>query len=1413
MRTRLLTALCLLLACGAVSSAEIEWDEAPAVYTINPDGSVLASDGGRSTPDHYLLTNQAYRDFIFEFDIRQAAPIGARARTIVCWGVDPADHGNRKSYFLAGRGITQDAWMHVRLVVLGENVALFMDGSRIAGNPTLYEAPLEEGRVGLLHYYNYNYEFRNLSIVPLTAEAIPAPAEPKIAFDDMGVLTLSWSTPDEYADVLNHRIYRAEGHDVAQDDAFLLGTVRGTEYLDAGVKSNTAYSYLVVRILGEDTPGKPTAPIAVHTGTLPPPPAPSWARAIRRIDDMIRVRWEPGLGGRLRGYQVSRGNTGQEARGARPFAQLLPPDTDHVLIPGTGDAYYAVAAVDPEGKAGPAAVCRAEAHAPEVVAGGGIPEGHPYLQYSREQIDHARAAMAHGEDAGGIADGLRRQTDSATKSPAPVPTEPTDDRGTLPNRLRQVAFAYQLLDDVRYAEYVRDAMVRLAEIYPTLEVRGGRVRMAKTASGLYEAVWYVPIVLAYDMTCDSPAYSAEDRAKIERDFLRLAADLFWVKDYADRSDPRARDLHYKCYNFQAWFISALGLTGLVLRDADMIEHAIDGPYGLKHLLAHDVHDDGIFWERSLGYHHFVISALFPFLQGGYHCNMDLWKLAVPDDYNEDREPLGNYTVGDGDNGPKSMRLMFEGPFYSTFPDLTWPVIGDSSQGPLRAGEPYRAAWEHYRTPELAWLVNRSLPGPTKAAVSGADDAGAQVRVAWDDEYLYIGADIRDQLVRNSHTEPGQVWAGDALWVGLKWLDEPVLSYDFIYGFSPGDFSEVKPVPALFTRFAAARNENSSARYAVEKTKHGYIVEAGIPWSEFVPADAEQGTALKPSDGLELTADFVIYDCDAAAGATTKEKMVGWSRQTDRYDPSHGGRLVFSAEQPEARYAINAPRAEAIAVDGDLGDWAHLPAKVAVIDENSAVTTDSGAASSRAHDLLYTPPDNPGEFTLTGDSFANNGTLREGCSLFPSTGWALLRDHLDSSGWPPMDAVSVNLNYGPYGGGHGHPDTLSIVAFAAGRQIIPDFGSCGYSSAEKGQWTAHTVSHNTITVDGISQYPAGTVDKTWPIDTSSKQAIGSLELFYADPGLKLARASCDTVFEGVRLTRTVALAGNTLLDFHRVESDQEHRYDYVLHIDGSLQAGENALDPATLSDLPDPLGERCGYQHIHNAKTTGPSEAGLLTLWGRNDPEIRISTCPGDAPTELIAAESITTALDRLMPMMILRRTAQSTTFATAIAPASLPAARWQRNETGLWVSHGDGRLFISEDPDEWSEPDDGPRFRGVMFAVNRLGDAAVFSFVGMSELDFPGALRIQADRPISFHITGAAGAAASTLTMAPDSSGRLELGIGELDPIIIDAQAGESYEIPESLEKYAGLRHPSRLTVGDENLSTDRREGNTVMIR
>lgn len=1371
---RTLLCLCLLLGLVTAVTAAVQWDPAPDQYKVSPTGTVDISDGGASLPDLFLLSKDTYENFSFEFDITAGTPGGAQVRSLLVWAVDPADHANRKAFFLPAESFQRGQKHHVRLLVMTERALLYIDENKVSDRPVIYGQPPAAGKVGLLHYYNFDFHIENLKLTTLDTQTLPVPTGLAASLSKTGVGRLTWQAPAGYDGLLTYRLYRSVAKVPTIEPLNLIAETMNTEYLDRNLRSDVRYVYTVVAAVNNKISSAQAKPVALRTGKLPLPLPITDVSAVRRLDGKVRLRWQLSPESRAAGITIYRGQSPALAQSdrAEAVAPRLPLATTEYLATATPAEYYAIGIISPDGQTLSRTICQVTGSAPEVTPGAGVPDKHPYLLYGREQLERTRGLL-QGDEGRQLLDKRRHEADVLITKPAAVPTDVTDEMSALSSKLQQVALTYQLTGDERYARWVRDAVMGYAALYAKLPARSGRVRISKTMSGLYEAVWYVPLVIAYDLVYESPSFSAEDHQTVARDLLRPAADLFWVKNYDDPLDNRPGDLHYKCYNFEAWFISAVGLTGLLLKDADMVEHAIDGPYGLKHLLAHDIQDDGVFWERSFGYHGFVMSALFPFLEAGTHCNLDLYTLAVPDDYNTDREKLLNYCVGDGDNGPKSMRLMFDGPFYATFPDLSWPVVADSGRGPLAPSTYYRAGWEHYGDPRYAWLLGDKAATPIPQ-VKGDMDASAAIRLAYDDQNLYLAAQIKDNVVRNSYSKPDEVWQGDLLWVGLKWNDSKGGPYDLIYGLSPGDFGQVPPVAALFNRFGLAEGTVSAGKYAVVKTADGYNIEFVIPISEIAPREGEHGQPFVPAEGRKLTADFVLYDCDLPKGTTIKEKMVTWSCVTDRYDSTQGGEVVLSATQPAVSRAINAPRATGLAMDGTLTGWDKLPAKAALIDEKSTVMTDASTADgSNLDDYLYLKPSpGSGAFSLQGSKFANNGVLEQGCSLFPSTGFALLRDRLNADGLPPMEATCVNLEFGPYGGGHNHPDKLSLVVFGNGRQVIPDFGSCGYDSPEKGQWTAHTISHNTVTVDGKSQYPTGEMDNTWPADSFDKRAIAKLGFFHGDPVLKAAQANCDTVYDGVKLTRTVAIVANTLFDFYQINSKDTHIYDYALHVDLPLQEASVAL-----TALPDPLGKKCGYQHIHSPQASTPASTALTSLWGKDDEQLRITCAPGE-PTQLITGESITTSLDNLMPMLILRREAKDTTYATILQPVKGAAAenwQWLPNPGGF-VANAAGPYLVafSNNP---SRPYQTPagRFTGQLAAVALAGNDPGYSLVKGTRLEI-GGLTIQTDKPVSLFVR-APEQQPTAIVMGYDSEAKLTYQLPGKQPVTIQAKPRQTYQI------------------------------------
>jgi len=654
-----------------------------------------------------------------------------------------------------------------------------------------------------------------------------------------------------------------------------------------------------------------------------------------------------------------------------------------------------------------------------------IPAQHPYLALTPAEIEKAKSRAAEFAWAKQSLARCLSDADRAVARPwDKLPDKGAETHRALSSQLFRVALAYALSDQPRYAAWVRQGLLAYAELYPRLPLVRQRSRLF-TQSSLYEATWLVPVVEAYDLIAGSDVLSAAERRQIENDLLRPAAACFRIEDF--QRDPRIRDLHFRCYNFQAWHLAAVGLVGLAVRDPQLVEYAVNSPYGYCHLVAHDIREDGLFWERSLGYHHFVLQALTPWTEAMARCGVDLYHLRVPNDRRRDEDA---HYVTDSTERPKSLKLLFDAPLYLAFPDLTYPALGDSNRGPLDGDWLRLIGYNRYRDTASGWLVRRSQP-----------------------------------------------------------------------------LSATRPPP----------------------------------WQ------------------------WLIYD---------------------------------------------------------------LP--------------DDSVANV---------------WPLGEGSFANTGQYAHGCSLFPSSGVAVLREAQgDFSARPESTAVS--LSYGPYGGGHGHPDKLNIVLYAQGRQWLPDFGSMPYETSWKAQWTAHTISHNTLVVDEVSQSPAGTADKQWPVDSAAQRVLGRLEDF--DSMDKRVRASCDSAYPGLRLTRQTRLVGHVVIDELDVRpsrpGDQAQRqFDYVLHLDGHYSDSTSEL--ATRSG---PLGRRCGYQHVAQQRAGMIPGAGQAFQPDKNVPCITFAAgqhrlavwiVPLDhAPTEIIVADGLTNKPEQKQPMLILRRRASQTRFVTVLEP-------------------------------------------------------------------------------------------------------------------------------------------------------------------
>jgi len=292
-----------------------------------------------------------------------------------------------------------------------------------------------------------------------------------------------------------------------------------------------------------------------------------------------------------------------------------------------------------------------------------IPKQRPYLALTPGEIARAKdRAKRFGWAKIVIDHTLAEANTSLAAAWSELPPKGTFPGHTrLGSRLFGAALAFNLTRNRKYAEWTRDGLLAYAAIYPGLPLMSLRYKIQD--SSLNEAVLIVLLAQAYDMVADSGVFTDEQKKRVEQDLLRASITCFRITDF--HNDPRVKDLHYRCYNYQVWHLAAVGLVGLTLRDRKLVDYAINSPYGLRHLIAHDINDDGIFWERSLHYHEWTMDGIIPLAEALVRCGVDLYASEVPPDLSS----IDQHYLTDTSTRPKSLRLLWEAPLYACFPDL------------------------------------------------------------------------------------------------------------------------------------------------------------------------------------------------------------------------------------------------------------------------------------------------------------------------------------------------------------------------------------------------------------------------------------------------------------------------------------------------------------------------------------------------------------------------------------------------------------------------------------------------------------------------------------------------------------------------------------------------------------------------
>tara|TARA_R110002049_G_scaffold39374_6_gene121192 strand:- start:7842 stop:10118 length:2277 start_codon:yes stop_codon:yes gene_type:complete len=174
--------------------------------------------------------------------------------------------------------------------------------------------------------------------------------------------------------------------------------------------------------------------------------------------------------------------------------------------------------------------------------------------------------------------------------------------------LQKAGLLYQILDDEKYAKYVKDMLMEYEALYKTLPLHPKTRSYARGKlfwQCLNDSNWLVYVSQAYD--CIYDYLTEEERNKLE-------TNLF--KPFANHISIDSPQFYQRVHNHSTWGNAAVGMIGLVMNDEELIDRALYGIKDLK-LDTKEKDDDGGYLNKD-GKAGFLANIEEPFSPDGYY---------------------------------------------------------------------------------------------------------------------------------------------------------------------------------------------------------------------------------------------------------------------------------------------------------------------------------------------------------------------------------------------------------------------------------------------------------------------------------------------------------------------------------------------------------------------------------------------------------------------------------------------------------------------------------------------------------------------------------------------------------------------------------------------------------------------------
>lgn len=182
----------------------------------------------------------------------------------------------------------------------------------------------------------------------------------------------------------------------------------------------------------------------------------------------------------------------------------------------------------------------------------------------------------------------------------------------------------------------------------------------------------------------------------------------------------------------------------------------------------------------------------------------------------------------------------------------------------------------------------------------------------------------------------------------------------------------------------------------------------------------------------------------------------------------------------------------------------------------------------------------------------------GNAIYPQSGIAVMRSRSSQADQGPMPDNYLAIDFGPPGGGHGHPDKLNFVLWS--KELISEDPGCINLTVPKfWNWHRATLAHNTLVMDGKNQLPAQGRCFAWA-ETN---------------GLSLVACDAGGAYKGANVARLMVISGNLVIDYLWAEANANHTWELPFHARGSV---ETDITLSALKMPPPDITTRYGFGH-------------------------------------------------------------------------------------------------------------------------------------------------------------------------------------------------------------------------------------------